>query len=97
MIIFYFRYIHDQYTGYYAWPKKVEVYDSPSKQETASKRMNNLTEMEKYIYDFFNNADNIKKLIKFLSLEEKKGRDQFNPYRFFAFKVFYNEMFFVIF
>ncbi|CAH1108407.1 unnamed protein product [Psylliodes chrysocephalus] len=80
------RYIHDQYTGYYAWPKKVEVYDSPSKQETASKRMNNLTEMEKYIYDFFNNADNIKKLIKFLSLEEKKGRDQFNPYRFFAFK-----------
>ncbi|KAJ8979647.1 hypothetical protein NQ317_001354 [Molorchus minor] len=68
------RFIHDQYTGYYTWPKKLEVYDSPSRQETAAKRMNNL------------NDSNVEKLIKYLSLEEKKGHDQFNAYRFLTFK-----------
>ncbi|CAG9857916.1 unnamed protein product [Phyllotreta striolata] len=80
------RYVHDQYTGYYAWPKKLELYDSPSKQRTAAKRLDDLTEIERDIYRFFDNPDNVEKLIKFLSLEEKKGRDQFNVYRFYLFK-----------
>ncbi|XP_056636067.1 proteasome activator complex subunit 4-like [Diorhabda sublineata] len=80
------RYVHDQYTGYYSWPKSLEVYDSSSKQETAAKRLNNLTEIEKDILEFYTNEENLEKLIKFLSLEERKGRDQFNAYRFFAFK-----------
>ncbi|XP_072396223.1 proteasome activator complex subunit 4-like [Diabrotica undecimpunctata] len=80
------RYIHDQYTGYYCWPKTLELYDPPSTQQTAAKRLDDLTEIEKDIYTFFNNKENIEKLIKFLSLEEKKGRDHFNAYRFLAFK-----------
>ncbi|CAG9839520.1 unnamed protein product [Diabrotica balteata] len=79
-------YIHDQYTGYYCWPKTLELYDPPSTQQTAAKRLDDLTEIEKDIYTFFNNKENIEKLIKFLSLEEKKGRDHFNAYRFLAFK-----------
>uniref|UniRef100_A0A6P7GVF6 Proteasome activator complex subunit 4B-like n=1 Tax=Diabrotica virgifera virgifera TaxID=50390 RepID=A0A6P7GVF6_DIAVI len=80
------RYIHDQYTGYYCWPKTLELYDPPSTQKTAAKRLDDLTEIEKDVYTFFNNKENIEKLIKFLSLEEKKGRDHFNAYRFLAFK-----------
>lgn len=81
------RYLHNQYTGYYVWPKKLEVYDSSSKQISAVKRMNDLTETEKEIYEFFSNADNVAQLIKYLSMEEKKGHDQFNLFRFFAYKV----------
>ncbi|KAJ8924060.1 hypothetical protein NQ315_006837 [Exocentrus adspersus] len=80
------RFIHDQYTGYYDWPKKLEVYDSPSKQMCAAKRMDSLTDIEKEIYTFFTDETNVEKLIKFLSLEEKKGHDQFNAYRFLTFK-----------
>ncbi|KAJ8931976.1 hypothetical protein NQ314_015074 [Rhamnusium bicolor] len=46
------RFIHDQYTGYYNWPKKLEVYDSPSKQDTAARRMDNLNDIEQEIYNF---------------------------------------------
>ncbi|KAG5878460.1 hypothetical protein JTB14_022783 [Gonioctena quinquepunctata] len=80
------RYIHDQYTGYYTWPKKLEVHDSPSKQETAAKRLDNLTDIEKEIYGFFSNESSVFILIKYLSMEEKKGHDHFNAYRFFTFK-----------
>ncbi|XP_018576290.1 proteasome activator complex subunit 4 [Anoplophora glabripennis] len=80
------RFIHDQFTGYYNWPKKLEVYNSPSKQTSAAKRMNNLSDTETEIYSFFRNESNIEKLIKYLSLEEKKGHDQFNAYRFLTFK-----------
>lgn len=81
------RFVHDQYTGYYAWPRRLEVYDSPSRQPSAAKRMDELTDTEKEIYEFFSNESNVEKLIKYLSLEEKKGHDQFNAYRFLTFKV----------
>lgn len=81
------RFVHNQYTGYYVWPKKLEVYDSPSKQVSAAKRMDDLTKTEKEIYEFFSNVDNVAKLIKYFSMEEKKGQDQFNVCRFLTFKV----------
>lgn len=81
------RYVHDQYTGYYVWPKKLEVYESSSKQITPVKRMENLNETEREIYNFFSNEQNVATLVKYLSMEEKKGHDQFNIYRFFTFKV----------
>nr|XP_023028371.1 proteasome activator complex subunit 4-like [Leptinotarsa decemlineata] len=83
------RYVHNQYTGYYTWPKKLEVFDSPSKQVTPAKRMDDLTEIEKEIYVFFSDEAKVSTLIKYLSMEEKKGHDQFNAYRFFMFKVIF--------
>ncbi|CAH1169598.1 unnamed protein product [Phaedon cochleariae] len=80
------RFIHDQYTGYYAWPKQLLVYDSSSKQQSAARRMDNLTEIEQAIYGFFSDEGKVAKLIKYLSLEEKKGVDHFNAYRFITFK-----------
>lgn len=81
------RYVHDQYTGFYVWPKKLEIYECSSKQITAAKRMDSLTDQEKEIYSFFSNESNLAQLIRYLSMEEKKGHDQFNAFRFISFKV----------
>ena len=45
-----------------------------------------LNAVEKEIFDFFIREENIDKLIKFLALEEHKGRDKFDPGRFAMFK-----------
>ncbi|XP_066249765.1 proteasome activator complex subunit 4B-like [Euwallacea similis] len=81
-----FHFVHDQSDGYYAWPKKLMLYAPPSKQKSVASRMEKMNEIEKEIYEFFNNEENVGELIKYLSLEEKKGSDQFNAYRFLLFK-----------
>lgn len=42
---------------------------------------------EKIIYEYFSDPEFIVQLIEFLSLEERKGKDSFNPRRFCLFKV----------
>lgn len=42
---------------------------------------------EQIIYDHFSNPMFISQLIEFLSLEDRKGKDKFNPRRFCLFKV----------
>lgn len=42
---------------------------------------------ERIIYDHFSNSIFINQLIEFLSLEDRKGKDKFNPRRFCLFKV----------
>lgn len=81
------RYLHDQVTGYYAWPKQLMLYAPPSKQRSVASRLDQMTSAEKEIHDFFKCEDNVAQMIKYLSLEEKKGSDQFNAFRFLAFKV----------
>lgn len=81
------RYVHNQYIGFYSWPKTLEVYAKSHEQPTPSKRMNNLTDQEKALYNFFTNEKNVDVLIKYLSMEEKKGKDLFNGQRFLLFKV----------
>ncbi|XP_050294149.1 proteasome activator complex subunit 4B-like [Anthonomus grandis grandis] len=82
------RYIHDNVTGYYAWPKKLMLYAPASQQISVCpvSRLDQMTATEKEIYNFFKSEDNVSQLIKYLSMEEKKGTDHFNNYRFLAFK-----------
>ncbi|CAH0550528.1 unnamed protein product [Brassicogethes aeneus] len=80
------RYVHDVYAGYYAWPNKMEVYAPYDEQPTVYKRLDNMNDTEKEIYNFFTNEENIAELIKYMSLEEKKGHDQFNAYRYLVYK-----------
>lgn len=42
---------------------------------------------EQIIYEHFSNPVFISQLIEFLSLEDRKGKDKFNPRRFCLFKV----------
>lgn len=81
------RYIHNQHVGFYSWPKTLEVYAKSKDQPTPSKRMDNLTEQENTLYNFFSDDKHVTILISYLSMEEKKGRDLFNGQRFLLFKV----------
>lgn len=46
-----------------------------------------LLQAEQIIYDHFTDPKFVEQLIKFLSLEDRKGKDKFNPRRFCLFKV----------
>ncbi|KAK5647619.1 hypothetical protein RI129_002511 [Pyrocoelia pectoralis] len=79
------RYLHRRDFGYYAWPKTLETFAPSFEQPTFAKRQESLSEEEKEILSFFNH-DNVNVLIKFLSMEEKKGKDIFNGFRYLVFK-----------
>lgn len=80
------RYVHQPYVGYYVWPKILEVYAPSSQQPYLDMEVRELTDCEREVYLFFDNPQNIEKLISYLSLEEKKGKDKFNASRCFLFK-----------
>jgi proteasome activator subunit 4 len=80
------RFLHDHSTGFYAWPTKVEIYAPSTEQPNIDKRFQNLSVEEKEIYNFFNNPENLQQFIEYFSMEEKKGKDQFNAYKFLLFK-----------
>lgn len=80
------RYVHQPYVGYYVWPKILEVYAPSSQQPCLDMEMRELTDYEREVHLFFDNPQNIEKLISYLSLEEKKGKDKFNASRCFLFK-----------
>ena len=79
------RYVHKAYLGYYMWPKKLEVY-APSCDQPTLDSNRKLNDHEKEIDLFFRNEENIAKLVKYLTLEEKKGKDRFNFNRYQLFK-----------
>ncbi|XP_024887172.1 proteasome activator complex subunit 4B-like [Temnothorax curvispinosus] len=80
------RYVHQPYIGYYVWPKVLQVYAPSSQQPCLDPEVRELTDCEREIYSFFNDPQNIEKLINYFSLEEKKGKDKFNALRCFLFK-----------
>ncbi|XP_049827617.1 proteasome activator complex subunit 4-like [Schistocerca gregaria] len=80
------RYVHDMYHGYYSWPKELQVYAPSSDQPSLSRSHEELSDGEKEVDIFFSSQGNIDKLVKYLALEEKKGKDKFNGYRFIMFK-----------
>lgn len=80
------RYVHQPYVGYYVWPKILEVYAPSSQQPCLDMEVRELTDCEREVHLFFDNPQNIEKLISYLSLEEKKGKDKFNASRCFLFK-----------
>ena len=80
------RYIHQPYIGYYIWPKILEVYAPSSQQPCLDPEMRELTDCEREIYSFFDDPQNIEKLVNYFSLEEKKGKDKFSTLRCVLFK-----------
>ncbi|KAL6256285.1 hypothetical protein P5V15_012401 [Pogonomyrmex californicus] len=80
------RYIHQFHVGYYVWPKTLEVYAPSSQQPCLDPEVRKFTDCEKEICYFFDDPQNIEKLIKYFSLEEKKGKDKFNAFKYFLFE-----------
>lgn len=80
------RYIHEPRAGYYTWPEKVEVYAPSTMQPTFDLDKRIYTESEKLVDIFFSDPQNIEKLIKYNSLEERKGKDKFTIPKFLLYK-----------
>ncbi|XP_060805036.1 proteasome activator complex subunit 4B isoform X2 [Amyelois transitella] len=76
--------------GFYAWPKKLEVAAPSSEQvRTCDVPLDKMTESEQYVHEFFSDDANIDKLVGFLTVEEKKGKDKFSGMRFSVFKLLF--------
>jgi hypothetical protein len=67
--------------------RQVQVYAASGEQPALERMHNELTDAEKEVDLFFSNQNNVDRLIEYLALEEKKGKDKFNGYRFIMFKV----------
>ena len=81
------RYMHDKHIGFYTWPESIQVYAPPNEQPYLEQRRENLGEQEREIYNFFTDKANVALLIKYWSMEEKKGKDKFNLVRYSVIKV----------
>ncbi|XP_044145613.1 proteasome activator complex subunit 4 isoform X2 [Bufo gargarizans] len=80
------RFVEKTHWGYYTWPKTLLVYAPADQQPTLGRPREEMSEAEQIIYDHFTDEKFIEQLIKFLSLEDRKGKDKFNPRRFCLFK-----------
>nr|XP_015218489.1 PREDICTED: proteasome activator complex subunit 4 isoform X1 [Lepisosteus oculatus] len=81
-----FRFVEKTHWGYYSWPRKMMLYAPVEEQPKLNQKREHLNEIEKIIFDQFSDPKFIDQLIKFLSLEDRKGKDKFNPRRFCLFK-----------
>ncbi|XP_062464948.1 proteasome activator complex subunit 4 isoform X1 [Pezoporus occidentalis] len=79
-------FVEKTHWGYYTWPQTMTVYAPAEHQPKLGRRRDELTEAEQIIYDHFSDPKFVEQLIKFLSLEDRKGKDKFNPRRFCLFK-----------
>ncbi|XP_071961962.1 proteasome activator complex subunit 4-like [Antedon mediterranea] len=79
-------FVEKTHWGYYQWPKSFEVYAPMSEQPKLGRSIEELSPGELAIYTAFSDADFVERLIRFLSLEERKGKDKFQSKRFTLFK-----------
>uniref|UniRef100_A0A3B5LCD9 Proteasome activator Blm10 mid region domain-containing protein n=1 Tax=Xiphophorus couchianus TaxID=32473 RepID=A0A3B5LCD9_9TELE len=79
------QYVEKTHWGYYSWPREMMIYASSEKPQD-DLPYEEMSEGEKIIFEYFSDPDFIDQLIEFLSLEERKGKDSFNPRRFCLFK-----------
>jgi len=80
------RFVHQTYFGYYVWPPEKLMYAPSDQQPKLDRSLEEMTEAEQVIYKFFSSEDRIETLVGYLSLENKKGHDQFDAERFGMFK-----------
>ncbi|XP_031770190.1 proteasome activator complex subunit 4B-like isoform X2 [Galleria mellonella] len=77
--------------GFYAWPNKLEVAAPSSEQvRIFDLPLEEMTDNQRLIMEFFTDNTNIEKLVSFLTVEEKKGKDKFSGLRFSLFKMLFS-------
>nr|XP_055026346.1 proteasome activator complex subunit 4A [Misgurnus anguillicaudatus] len=79
-------FIEKTHWGYSTWPRKLLLYAPPDEQPKQSKKREEMNESEQIIYDHFSDVLFIDQFIRYLSLEDRKGKDKFSPRRFCLFK-----------
>ena len=83
------RYLNKPYLGFYTWPQEDLVYAPSSQQPGLDRAVEDMPEAEQIVFRFFTEEKNISKLVEFLSLENKKGKDHFDVERFGMFKALF--------
>ncbi|XP_061562704.1 LOW QUALITY PROTEIN: proteasome activator complex subunit 4B-like [Phycodurus eques] len=76
--------VEKTHVGYYSWPREMMIYDPQKLKDDLP--YEEMSEAEKIIFEYFSDPEFIEQLMEFLSLEERKGKDSFNPRRFCLFK-----------
>uniref|UniRef100_A0A8C5MEZ8 Proteasome activator subunit 4 n=1 Tax=Leptobrachium leishanense TaxID=445787 RepID=A0A8C5MEZ8_9ANUR len=79
-------FVEKTHWGYSCWPQKMLVYAPEDQQPKLGRTREEMSEEEQVIYDHFTDEKFVEQLIKFLSLEDRKGKDKFNPRKFCLFK-----------
>ncbi|XP_053568667.1 proteasome activator complex subunit 4 [Bombina bombina] len=79
-------FVEKTHWGYSTWPQNMLVYASADEQPKLGRTREEMSEAEQILYDYFTDEKFVDQLIKFLSLEDRKGKDKFNPRRFCLFK-----------
>jgi len=72
--------------GYYVWPKEMLVYAPCAGQPVLGRDVTELSESERVIYESVTDEQFVEQLIRYLTLEENKGKDQFHSKFFLLFK-----------
>ena len=83
------RYLQKPHCGFYTWPQEEVLYAPSDKQPKLDRKIEEMPEAEQTIFKFFSDTGNVEKLVTFLSLENKKGRDRFEVMRFGMFKALF--------
>ena len=83
------RFSHKSYFGFYTWPTDPIVYAPLRDQPPLDRSEEEMPKGEQIIFRFFKDSKNVEKLVEYLSLENKKGRDHFDVERFGLFKALF--------
>ncbi|XP_035894315.1 proteasome activator complex subunit 4A-like isoform X2 [Anopheles stephensi] len=73
--------------GCFGWTKGFKVYAPSAEQPKLNRTVDELNEHERTIFEFFDQQENVDTLMRFWSLEEKKGRDEFSSTRMLLIKM----------
>uniref|UniRef100_A0A3Q3GH33 Proteasome activator Blm10 mid region domain-containing protein n=1 Tax=Labrus bergylta TaxID=56723 RepID=A0A3Q3GH33_9LABR len=79
------HFVEKTHLGYYTWPREMMIYAASEKSKD-DLQYEEMSEGEKIIFEYFSDPEFIDQLMEFLSLEDRKGKDSFNPRRFCLFK-----------
>uniref|UniRef100_A0A182W0W9 Proteasome activator complex subunit 4 C-terminal domain-containing protein n=1 Tax=Anopheles minimus TaxID=112268 RepID=A0A182W0W9_9DIPT len=73
--------------GYFGWTMGFKIYAPSAEQPKLNRTVDEMNEHERTIFQFFNDQQNVDTLMRFWSLEEKKGRDEFSSTRMLLIKM----------
>lgn len=76
------NFLFKTHIGFYAFPKEgIRVIDYEN-EPSVSRTRDQLQPEEMPVYDFFSDQEKVNQLLDYFSLEERKGHDKFNTYRY---------------
>jgi len=73
-------------SSYYVWGGAELAYAPAAQQPRLDRALEEMDEAEQIVFKFMTDEEKVDKLVTFLSLENKKGKDRFDPERFAMFK-----------